>query len=71
MKTMEKKSNDIDNYITNNQDIIYRSSNLGINVRNIMRYAQNKGCKISDLTEEESNIKPIAKRLTSNYSLTN
>lgn len=61
MKTMEKKSNDIDNYITNNQDIIYRSSNLGINVRNIMRYAQNKGCKISDLTEDEVNMFKVRK----------
>ena len=61
MKTMEKKSNDINNYITNNQDIIYRSSNLGINVRSIMRYAQNKGCKVSDLIEDEVNMFKVKK----------
>jgi len=32
---------------------VYLSSDLGYNLRDLSRYAQNKGCKIADLTKEE------------------
>ncbi|MGN0512759.1 MAG: hypothetical protein ACI4GD_00675 [Lachnospiraceae bacterium] len=52
MKTMERNCNILE-YVNKNQDLIYKPSHLGLNLAQMVRYAQNKGVKLNELSLAE------------------
>lgn len=55
MATTEMKSRkkSIESYISTHEETIYGDSKIGICIRDIMRYARKKGCKVAELSDEE------------------
>ena len=50
---MNVKKDKVIKYTETNHDLIYKPSNLGYNLAEMMRYAKNKGIKVSKLEDAD------------------